>query len=291
MKTVAHDAIQIRKLNSADLAWADSLRVAAGWNQTIEDWQIFLLLDSEGCFVAEWHGRPAGTATTIRYGRELAWIGMLLVHPEFRRRGLGRALLGACLDYLHGCGVACVKLDATPAGSPLYESFGLRREWSLARWRREGDQAPIRVPSRNVQPCESELDESVLALDRRAFGVSRRNLLVQLRSRGITPMVVSDSRVAVGGYGLTRAGSQAQYLGPVVARSPQKGEALILALLDRAGPGPVIWDLPDDNEAARRLAVRLGFKTERPLIRMFLGDNTQPGDPGRQFAIADPAWG
>src|SRR6266581_1863470 len=85
--------ISLRLLGPTDLAFADSLRELAGWNQTIDDWQTFLVLSPEGCFVAEWNGSPAGTATTVCYGKELAWIGMLLVHPAFRRRGIGRALL------------------------------------------------------------------------------------------------------------------------------------------------------------------------------------------------------
>src|SRR5207249_1685387 len=123
----------LRHLRPEDLAFADSLRELAGWNQTLDDWRGLLELSPEGCFLAEWDGAPAGTITTICYGQELAWIGMLLVHPDFRGRGIGRALLARCVEHLKAAGIRAIKLDATPDGKMLYEQFGFREEGSIMR--------------------------------------------------------------------------------------------------------------------------------------------------------------
>ena len=80
----------LRLMSESDLSFADSLRAGAGWNQTPQDWQRLLALEPEGCFVAQWNDLLAGTVTTTRFGTKLAWIGMLLVHPQFRRRGIGK---------------------------------------------------------------------------------------------------------------------------------------------------------------------------------------------------------
>jgi hypothetical protein len=57
-------------------------------------------------------------------------------------------------------------------------------------------------------------------------------------------------------------------------------------------PGqPIFWDILDDNVDAVQLAESLDFTPQRPLLRMFRGQNTCPGDPRRQFAIADPSTG
>src|SRR5437868_12008562 len=124
MNHPATDQVSIRVLSPEDIPFADSVRALAGWNQTLGDWQRFMNTEPEGCFVAEWRGTPAGTATTVCYGSELGWIGMLLVHPDHRRHGVGSALLQHCLEYLRGRGVQCIKLDATPLGKALYERFG-----------------------------------------------------------------------------------------------------------------------------------------------------------------------
>src|SRR5580658_3995749 len=101
--------LRVRAMRQSDLAFADSLRALAGWNQTMADWQRFLTMQPEGCFLAEWDGAQAGTATTVVYGSDLAWIGMVLVHPEFRRRGIGRALLLKCIEHLRARRVRCIK--------------------------------------------------------------------------------------------------------------------------------------------------------------------------------------
>ena len=104
----------------------------AGWNQTIDDWR--LLLASAACYGVEIDGRLVSTATLICYGRRLGWIGMVLTHPEFRRRGLARELVTHLIARAEELGMETVKLDATDEGRGLYESLGFRAEQSVERW-------------------------------------------------------------------------------------------------------------------------------------------------------------
>src|SRR5262245_24795116 len=110
------------------------LCAAAGWNQTPADVRRLLALGAGGCFAAWDAGRGVGTTTTTTYGAELAWVGMVLVDPACRRRGVATALVGAALDYLRRRDVSTVKLDATPAGRPVYERLGFVPEGRLERW-------------------------------------------------------------------------------------------------------------------------------------------------------------
>src|SRR5437773_4937082 len=138
--------ITLRAFTPSDLPFADSLRSIVKWNQTMNDWKRVLALSPQGCFIADWNGTAAGTATTISYGNELAWIGMVLVHPDFRGRGIGRALLNHCLEHLQTQKIVCIKLDATPQGKLLYDQLRFRDEWALTRWE---CQAVQNIPSRN----------------------------------------------------------------------------------------------------------------------------------------------
>ncbi|HZN10525.1 MAG TPA: GNAT family N-acetyltransferase, partial [Blastocatellia bacterium] len=105
--------IEIRPLAERDIEAAMRLKELAGWNQTEADWRRLLGLAPGGCFAAWADGRLVATTTTTAYGQELAWIGMVLVDPEYRRRGIATALMRAALDHLQGAGVATIKLDAT----------------------------------------------------------------------------------------------------------------------------------------------------------------------------------
>jgi GNAT superfamily N-acetyltransferase len=84
---------KVRAMLPADFGSADHIRFLIGWNQTLDDWErLFELAPDEGCFVAELNAEVAGTVTTIAYPNEVGWIGMLLVHPAYQRRGIGMHL-------------------------------------------------------------------------------------------------------------------------------------------------------------------------------------------------------
>jgi GNAT superfamily N-acetyltransferase len=293
MRGAQSSGLTIRVMQPDDVAFADAIRALAGWNQTLADWQRFLTCEPGGCFVAEFNGAPAGTATCTCYGTELGWIGMLLVHPDQRRRGIGAALMRHCLAYLEERGVGCIKLDATPLGQPLYEQLGFAPELSLTRWEAQVLRA-VTVPAMDdTAPCSTADWEEVLALDERAFGWPRRDMLAAVAwqcCQVIVCRAVSGSRF---GYGMLRQGSRASYLGPVAADEPAIASRIVLRLLSHLPPEKeaVFWDVLDQNGPATALAQSLGFTPQRHLVRMFRGSHPSKGDPQRQFAIVDPATG
>ena len=288
--------LRIRPMTGADVTFADSLRVHAGWNQTPADWERLLAMEPDGCFIAEWNGVPAGTATTTVYGKELAWIGMVLVHPDLRRRGIGQALLKGCIDHLHGRGVRCIKLDATPLGQPVYEGLGFESERTLTRWERSGlpiysEDSSTKLHLRYWQDGDAV---SVNRLDTMAFGVSRGQLLEALAKQSYRHVVAESESGEVVGYGLMRQGSRALYLGPVVAESPNTGIQLFQTLVvenNGQARDAIYWDIPDRNAAAVEWAMAHGFTVQRTLTRMHLGENAAPGDDLKQFAISGPEMG
>lgn len=283
--------ITLRTLQPADLAFADQLRALAGWNQTRTDWERFLQLSPDGCFLAEFDGTPAGTATTCAYGSELAWIGMVLVDPGRRRRGVGRALLLQCMAQLRNRGVRCLGLDATPAGRTVYEPLGFVPDRSLSRWQREPGTIAnpgLESSARNLQASDLP---AVIDLDASTLGVARASLIEALVRDAATARVIpaEDGRAAA--WGLLRAGSRATYLGPVAADSADAARLLLDDLLGQAGDRPVFLDLPDDQPAAVAWARDRGFTVQRSLVRMFAGVPPAAPFPHKLFAIAGPELG
>ncbi len=279
-------------MTEGDLEGADELRRIVGWNQTLADWRRFLKLSPQGCFVATKNRVILGTVTSITYEQTLSWIGMMLVHPEHRRQGIGRQLMGQVLAYLQGCGVTCIKLDATPLGFHLYEELGFIPEWTLTRWQSQGNtHTPLLENAANVTRNLADADwEAVQEIDKAALGVSRGSLIrrLALHSRRV---LVWPARGRVSGWGLVRAGTNADYLGPLVCGEKDGALALVHELLVSAGNRPVFWDVPDGNAAATSTVQQLGFTPVRPLTRMRLGPAIVKSDPEAQFAIADPSTG
>ncbi len=270
------DAITTRRMEAGDLPFVDALRQRENWNQTAADLERLLDYEPPGCFIAEWEQVPAGTVTNTTYGTELGWIGMMLVHPDYRRRGLASALIEKSLDYLKDRQVACIKLDATPAGEPVYRRLGFQAEWSFQRWERPGNPAPA-VP---FVPNSTFITPKI---DREIFGADRKLWLER---------VAKDSQVILreDAFGMLRAGSRAAYLGPVASESPEAAEQIIRQLVGSVD-GAMFWDVPGPNGHAAELAKELGFRPVRDLLRMWQGHRLITGDVSRQYALADPATG
>jgi predicted GNAT family acetyltransferase len=60
----------------------------AGWNQTPEDWRRLIELEPFGCFGFVADERLVATTTLLTYHSDMAWIGMVLTHSDYRRRGV-----------------------------------------------------------------------------------------------------------------------------------------------------------------------------------------------------------
>ena len=93
-----------------------------------DDWDRFPAFDPRGVFVAEAVANDAlvGFVTCFRRAG-FGYVSVLGVVPEWRRRGVARALLGSAVGYLRSLGLAQVEVDAfTDAGSAvgLYRDFG-----------------------------------------------------------------------------------------------------------------------------------------------------------------------
>ena len=273
------DDVEIRVLREDNLAFVDEFVQQAGWNQLRADWLRVLRYEPNGCFAAFSGERLIGTVTTTSYGKDLAWIGMMLVHPELRRRGIATALMRQSISYLSDHDVECIKLDATPEGQFVYEQLGFVAEWKFHRWERSADQ-----PSQTIRPNQagSQMGQ-IEQVDRVAFGADRSVFLKLLQEGSFT---ISNDE----GFGMIRSGRRASYLGPVTTETTESAERIIRGLVDPM-TGRIFWDIPGPNITAQQLAKQLGFHPIRELTRMALGQMLTMPDVAMQYAIAAPETG
>src|SRR5437016_13692847 len=79
-------AMRLRIMTKQDIPAGLRLNTLSGWNQTAVDWDRFLANSPRGCFVMEDDTQVVGTAATISYENRFAWIGMVLVDPEYQKQ-------------------------------------------------------------------------------------------------------------------------------------------------------------------------------------------------------------
>ncbi|MEK0313244.1 GNAT family N-acetyltransferase [Cohnella sp. 56] len=269
-----------------DIPFAMELKNIAGWNQTEQDWHGYLSFDREGCFLAEFDGERAGTMTTIRYGNRIGWIGMVLVHPVFRGKGIATALLQLGIRYLQGSGVRCIKLDATAMGKKVYVPLGFQEEYAVSR--HEKRIAPSSGRSKTssglwqdgrVEPLTVQQLSGIAAYDELIFGANRRSVLAQLSKRDERYSFYAHNARGITGYIMAHQGYEAVQIGPWAASDAQTAEALLAALLSKLDGGRVFLDLPCPNAEGMQMMEKHGFRIQRDFSRMYLGDNEFPGTP------------
>jgi ribosomal protein S18 acetylase RimI-like enzyme len=284
--------VTLRLMRDDDVPFANTLREIAGWNQTERDWRGYLSYDPDGCFIAEVRGKPAGTATTIHYGDRFGWIGMVLVHPEYRRLGLGTRLLKQAITRLQGCGVQCIKLDATPMGKAVYVPLGFVDEYELSRYEgRPAASAVDPVLDAEVAPFSAVDFDAMVHLDSEAFGAERGSVLRSLSRRNPDLCFAICDDAGAAGFLLAREGAGAVQVGPWIARNSRVAELLLRASFARVAGRRVFVDVVAPNAPANAMLLAQGFTVQRTLTRMFLGQNQHPGNPLLVFGISSPEKG
>ena len=265
-----------------------ALSSAANWNQNAADWRLMLEF-GRGYGLTLGDGTLAATTITLPYGERFAWVSMVLVLPEHRRKGYATQLLRRALSDLGAANRAAI-LDATPAGREVYAQEGFIDDWKIKRFSLASPisathAAPAGV--RALEPCDWQ---RITALDTEAFGADRGTVLSALAQRLPQAALVAERNGELAGFLLGRDGREACQLGPLVARDAEAARALLEVGLQNVQP-PLYLDLVDREAALAGWLEQSGFSLQRPFTRMVRGADRAPGDDALVFCPAGAELG
>jgi ribosomal protein S18 acetylase RimI-like enzyme len=278
-----------RTMEMSDIPAGLALCRMAGWNQVGRDWELFLTLNREGCLVCvDNQGNVAGTVTTIQYGNHFSWIGMVLVDPAQRKKGIGFQLLTEALETLKG--QTTVKLDATPEGRHVYLKLDFQDEYPLSRMTGKIS-GSRRLPWSAAVPATAKDLAGIALFDEFVFGANRKHVLEWLfnGAPNLAFMVERDDELQ--GFCFGRHGHNFTHIGPVVAQDFGVAASLLSCVLRNCLNKPVVLDVPEHNEPWLKLLKEFGFAEQRTFTRMYRGTNLWHGSPAKQFAILGPEFG
>ena len=269
------DGPAVIKLGLEDAVAGLVLSTEAHWNQTEEDWRVFL---RDGVVFGIRDGmRLVATAALLPYSGNNAWISMVLVSGTHRRRGLATRLVDACLETARKNGLTSW-LDATPAGAAVYGPLGFTPTLQLRRLKLlKSAQASSPAPS------AATLD-ALRVRDRRATGFDRTALLTAFARRSGSRIVGANGCIA-----LVRDGRTARHIGPLFADNAAEALALVHAIA-RSENGPFLVDAVASQAAFLEGLTASGWTIERPFQRMRFGPATTTGEE-TPFAVAGPEFG
>jgi len=257
-----------------------------GWRHLKRDVERCWRFEPDGCFMAEVDGKRVGHVFSVCYG-QVGWIGLLIVNPESRGRGIGAALMQRAIDYLRERGVETIRLEAVEKAVPLYRRLGFGEEFLSLRFSRR-----LRLGQKELRSLgggdksnisdvkEGDIDQ-LASFDSQYFGVSRlrvlrslyqdepgRNCFMARRGRGIL------------GYVMSRRIRDGFWVGPWVCDNSETAEVLLRTCVDAVGREGLVelrLGMPDSNKAGVGLMGKFGFELVGRSLRMVWGKRKYEG--------------
>jgi GNAT superfamily N-acetyltransferase len=280
----------IRTMSPDDLDQALGLSMKEGWNQTMRDWKLLLDSPDNICLVAEKDNRVAGTATALNHENKIAWIGMVLVDKSLRGLGAGKMLLENIIGRLKH--LESVKLDATPAGEPLYRKLGFIEEHRIFRMTCDARKRQSeKISYKGLHRITEDNIPEVLNLDRAIFGADRSYQLMKVFNENPGRAFCIKIKNSPYGFAFGRDGSRFSYIGPVSALTLDSAIHLIAKTLELLNNQSIAIDVLEDKKDLIDWLESTGFVKQRHFIRMYLKNNPYPGIVHNQYLISGPEYG
>ncbi|HML23047.1 MAG TPA: GNAT family N-acetyltransferase [Aggregatilinea sp.] len=280
----------LRLMTADDIPAAGDVLHSVGWRTDVRRWERILYWEPEGCFALDEPGRGViGTVSTTTYGTALGWIGMMVIAGDRQKRGYGRQLMRAALDYLIARGTERIMLDASDMGRPLYESLNFRPLHKHYRW--EGRASTYLGP--RARRLEAGDLDAVIALDTQLYGIPRPHILTKLLEDYPGMAWVDETRGGLQGFLMARQEvGHGVYLGPWMALTAESGERLLRTALEQFQGQDVTMNVSDVNGRAMQIAERHNLRRGSGTQRMIYGDAFPvQGEPLAELSITSYATG
>jgi GNAT superfamily N-acetyltransferase len=265
-----------RPMTVNDLEAAHSLSHKLGWPHRIDDWRQMLDV-GEGVALESVDGELVGTGLCFNQGA-VATLGLVVINDDWQGLGLGREMMVRLMAL---AGPRTLLLVATKAGQPLYQKLGFEPCNRICQYQGGVTLAPPVPLLPGLRAMQASDQAALLALspDSLAHAVA-----VQSANRG----VVIENAGAIEGFALKRTYGRGEHIGPILARSAEQAQALVLALLTDAEGDFIRIDLVDPDDDSWLTA--LGLNCVEQITRMRCGEAVEE-EPLTRFGLLTQALG
>lgn len=276
--------LEIETLTKTDSRDIVSLSKRLGWDYSEEE--IDVILKSGYLFGHRNKRRKVISTAAIFPYKTFASLGVVMVDPDYRRRGLATQLVHKCISTVPNIPIMLV---ATEEGKPLYEKLGFQTVDILNKLVATEYKSNLLFEMEGLKSITNDDIEEILMLDKEAFGADRSTFL-KLRIQQATYSVMLQNQVGeILGFALGVQTPDILVIGPVVAPDQVFAYHLI-DYIARKHKGSMRIDIPSEHRSLSDNLLRYGFKIERnPPVMLFNGKEL----PSRKhiFALAAQAYG
>ncbi|EEL71583.1 MULTISPECIES: GNAT family N-acetyltransferase [Bacillus cereus group] len=199
------------------------------------------------------------SAAIILYGETLASIGMVIVHPDYKGRGIGKIITDSCVKSVST--QTPIMLIATDEGKVLYEKLGFRAVSYISKYICNSYNANYHCVGNEeyiVNYEERDL-EGIIQIDEDAFGTNREEFLKYRIIQSEQCIVTKDAQQNVLGYGISIQTPENKIIGPIVAKNDKMAMRMVHYLV-REHNGKLRIDVPEGKKDFMKELEIIGFK-------------------------------
>ncbi len=260
----------IKKLDKKGLKTLVDWARLEGWNPGEHDFVVFWKTDPNGYYGFYLEDKLIAGGAVVSYNGEFGFMGLFIVHPDFRGQGVGNKLWYLRRDLLleRLKEEASIGMDGVVAMQPFYAKGGFKIAFKDERYKCIGQKTAIHNA---ISIIEMEDFERLLDYDLECLGYERkeflRNWLVIPNSKSFK--YSEDNKIK--GYALIRKVASGHKIGPLFADNDSIAEELYKACLNSASGEAVYLDIPIINLGALKLVQKYKAKYVFECARMYHG--------------------
>ncbi|HHQ8913404.1 TPA: GNAT family N-acetyltransferase [Bacillus cereus] len=250
--------IRVDRLRTENIEDIVALSSYIGWDYNREEIETIF---KSGIVYGVWNERKKliASAAIILYGEALASIGMVIVHPDYKGRGIGKIITDACVKSVSAH--TPIMLIATDEGKPLYEKLGFRAVSYVSKYICNSynvNNYCMRNEDYMMNYEECDLEE-IIKLDEYAFGTNRKGFVTKRIMQSEQCTVVRDKEQNVLGYGLSIQTPENKIIGPVVAKNDEMAMRIVHDLA-KGHNGKLRIDVLEGKKDFMKVLEITGFK-------------------------------
>jgi len=262
--------LSIDVMQSHEVAQLVEWAANESWNPGLSDVAAAWAVDPDAFIAVRKDHELVGGGTIVSYDGAFGFMGLFIVRPDLRGRGIGTSLWYHRRDRLvrRLAPGASVGMDGVFDMVPFYERGGFRLAYRDLRF--EG----VASGNRSMRAIDlAQLPMDVIdAFDRRFVPAPRsRFLSAWLSQSGGIGAAMVDRSGAMQGYGFLRPCRVGYKIGPLFADDPAVAEEILDHLLGAVPGQQVQVDVPEPNTVALDLVAQRGLVESFGCARMYLG--------------------
>lgn len=281
--------MRVERLSREKIEDIVALSSYIGWDYNREEIETIF---NSGIVYGVWNERDEliASAAIILYEEELASIGMVMVHPKCKGRGIGKMITEVCIGSVSE--KTLIMLIATEEGKPLYEKLGFRAVSYVSKYICNSYNTNYKCVGNeeymmNYEECDLE---EIIKIDEDAFGTNRKEFLKKRIVQSEQCIVVKDKEQTILGYGMTIQTPENKIIGPVVAKNDTMAMEIV-HFLAREHNGKLRIDVPEGRKGFMKELEITGFqKVNTPPIMIKNSDQFLKRN-GELYSIAAQIFG